>query len=160
MSVDRQLGGVPVTPRGRPWAQSTRLVALYQDPVLKKIGPGAFLCPFWAEGVYAHRANGKPSEARKQEVRSRLIHPSSWKSFVDGGSGMLRLALAEHRLDRLSSGEQTGHACRKSAAVIASQSCWQRKQHGCNQRKKVRMKCFNRLARTAQPCPGCRMPRP
>jgi hypothetical protein len=64
---------------------------------------------------------------------------------------MLRLTLGEYRLDRLSSGEQTGRACRKSAAVIASQSCWQREQHGCNQLKKVRMKCVHRLARTLQP---------
>jgi hypothetical protein len=72
----------------------------------------------------------------------------------DGGSGMPRLALAEYRLDRLSSREQTGRVCRKSAAVIASQSCWQRDQHDCNQRKKVRMKCFNRLARKLQPGPA------
>jgi hypothetical protein len=50
-------------------------------------------------------------------------------------------ALAEYRLDRLSSGDQTGRVCRKSAAVIASKSCWQRDQHGCNRRKQVRMKC-------------------
>ena len=110
--------------------------------------------------AYAHRANVKGSEARKQEGRSRLIHPSSWKSFVDGSYGMRRLTLGEYRLDRLSSGDQTGRACRKSAAVIASQSCWQREQHGCNQLKKARMKCVNRLARTLRPCAGCRMPRP
>jgi hypothetical protein len=50
---------------------------------------------------------------------------------------MPRLALAECRLDRLSSGEQTGRACRKSAAVIASESFWQQDQHGCNRRKLV-----------------------
>jgi hypothetical protein len=81
--------------------------------------------------AYAHRANVELSEARKQEGRSRLIHPSSWKYFVDGSSGMPWLTLGEYRLDRFSSGEQTGRACRKSAAVIASQSCWQREQHGC-----------------------------
>jgi hypothetical protein len=59
----------------------------------------------------------KPSEARKQKGRSRLIHPSSWKSFVDGSSGMPRLTLGEYRLDRLSLGEQTGRVCRESAAV-------------------------------------------
>jgi hypothetical protein len=110
--------------------------------------------------AYAHRANVKGSEARKQEGRSRLIHPSSWKSFVDGSYGMLRLALGAYRLDPLSSGEQTGRVCRKSAAVIASQSCWQREQHGCNQLKKVRVKYVNRLARKLQPYAGCRMPRP
>jgi hypothetical protein len=106
--------------------------------------------------IYAHRANVH----RKQEGRSRLIHPSSCKSFVDGDSGMLRLALAEYRLDRPSSGEQTGRVCRKSAAVIASQSCRQREQHGCNRRELVSIQCVNRLARTLQPCAGCRMPRP
>ena len=109
--------------------------------------------------AYAHRANVKGSEARKQEGRSRLIHPSPWKSFVDGRYGMLRLTLGEYRLDQLSSREQTGRVCRKSAAVIASQSCWQREQHGCNRRELVSSQCVNRLARTSQPCAGCRMPR-
>jgi hypothetical protein len=53
---------------------------------------------------------------------------------------MLRLALAAHRLDRLSSGEQTGRACRKLAAVIACQSVLaKRTTCGCNQPEKVRM---------------------
>jgi hypothetical protein len=60
--------------------------------------------------AYAHRASGKLIEARKQEARSRLIHPPPPRRghflLVDGGSGMLRLVLDEHRLDRLSSGEQ------------------------------------------------------
>jgi hypothetical protein len=30
-----------------------------------------------------------------------------------------------------------GRVCRESAAVIASQSCWQREQHGCNRRELV-----------------------
>jgi hypothetical protein len=58
---------------------------------------------------------------------------------------MLRLALAEYRLDRLSSGEQTGRACHKSAAVIASQSSWQQDQHGCNQDKKGQDEMFEPL---------------
>ena len=87
------------------------------------------------------------SKARKQEGRSRLIRPSSWKSFFDGSYGILRLTLGEYCLDRLSSGEQTGRACRKSAAVIASQSCWQQDQHGSNLREKASSQCSNRLAR-------------
>jgi hypothetical protein len=71
---------------------------------------------------------------------------------------MLRLTLGEYRLDRLSSGEQTGRACRKSATVIASQSCWQREQHGCNRRELVSSQCINRLARTLQPTTMCRLP--
>ena len=73
---------------------------------------------------------------------------------------MTRLALDEHLLDRLSSGEQTGRACRKLAPAIAGQSSWPLHQHECSQCKKARMKCFNRLARKLQSCAGCRMSRP
>jgi hypothetical protein len=77
----------------------------------------------------------KQGNKREGRVRSTLRRRGNMFSAV-ATSGMLRLTLGEYRLDRLSSGGQTGRVCRKSAAVIARQTCWQREQaHGCNRRE-------------------------
>jgi hypothetical protein len=75
---------------------------------------------------------------------------------------MLRLTLADYRLDRLSSGEQTGRVCRKSVSRCDRQPVLLAKRRTAwlqsTNWSVASSQCVNRLARTFQPCAGCRMP--